>query len=76
MNALGEKIGRHFNLSACAFAELDEAAAIAVIDYTWYRSDVPSLAGTYNTEEFGTPEVLRRCRAGEAVVIRDVFDDP
>ena len=37
---------------------------------------MPSLVGTYRMEEFVTPEILQRCRAGEAVVIRDVFDDP
>ncbi|MBD2309371.1 response regulator [Chroococcidiopsis sp. FACHB-1243] len=76
MNALGEKIGGHLDLSACAFAELDEAAEIGVINHSWHRSDVPSLAGTYRMEEFVTPDILQRCRAGEAVVVRDVFDDP
>ncbi|MDZ8263173.1 ATP-binding protein [Nostoc sp. ChiQUE01b] len=76
MNALGEKTGRHFDLSACAFAELYESAEIAVIDHSWHRSDVPSLLGTYRMQEFLTPEVLQLCLAGEDVVIRDVFDDP
>ncbi|MFN6561327.1 MAG: ATP-binding protein [Nostoc sp. ChiSLP01] len=76
MNALGEKIGRHFDLSACAFAELYGSAGIAVIDYNWHRSDVPSLAGTYRMQEFLTPEVLQLCLAGVDIVICDVFDDP
>lgn len=75
MNALGEKIAAHLGLSATAFAELQEAAQIGVIKHGWHRSDMPSLLGTYRMEEFVTPEVLRLCRAGEAVVIRDVFDD-
>ncbi|BAY11417.1 ATP-binding protein [Calothrix sp. NIES-2098] len=76
MNALGEKIGGYFNLSACVFAELSETAEIAVIDYTWQLSHMPSFIGTYRMQDFVTPEVLQLCRAGEAVVIRDVFDDP
>ncbi|MDZ8136849.1 MAG: ATP-binding protein, partial [Nostoc sp. DedQUE04] len=76
MNALGEKIGRHFGLSACAFAELYGSAGIAVIDYNWHRSDVPSLRGTYRMQEFLTPEVMQLCLAGVDIVIRDVFDDP
>lgn len=76
MNALGEAIGAHFGLSACAFAELREEATIGVIEHGWRRADVPSLLGTYLMAEFVTPDVLQRCRAGEAVVIRDVFDDP
>ncbi|MFN6483469.1 MULTISPECIES: ATP-binding protein [unclassified Nostoc] len=76
MNALGKKIGRHFDLSACAFAELYGSAGIAVIDYNWHRSDVPSLRGTYRMQEFLTPEVMQLCLAGVDIVIRDVFDDP
>ncbi|WAL59502.1 GAF domain-containing protein [Thermocoleostomius sinensis] len=76
MDALGEKIAAHLGLSACAFAELNETAEIAVINHGWHRSDVPSLVGTYRMEEFVTPEILQRCRAGAAVVIRNVFDDP
>lgn len=76
MNAVGEKIAAHLGLSACAFAELNETAEVAVINYGWHRSDVPSPLGTYRMEEFVTPEILQRCRAGEAVVIRDVFNDP
>lgn len=76
MNALGEKIGRHFNLSASAFAELYGSDGIAVIDYNWHRSDVPSLRGTYRMQQFLTPEVMQLCLAGEDIVIRDVFDDP
>ncbi|MGI2909106.1 ATP-binding protein [Tolypothrix sp. VBCCA 56010] len=76
MNALGEKIGGYFNLSACVFAELSETAEIAVINYTWQLSHMPSFIGTYRMQDFVTPEVLQLCRAGEAVVIRDVFADP
>lgn len=76
MNALGKKIGGYFDLSACAFAELNETAEIAVINYDWHRKDVPSLVGTYRMQDFVTPEILQLCRAGEAVVIRDVFADP
>ena len=76
MNALSEKTAAHLGLSACAFAELNETAEIGVINHDWHRSDVPSLIGTYRMEEFVTPEILQLCRAGEAVVIRDVFDDP
>ncbi len=76
MNALGAKIAAHLGLSACAFAELSETAESAIIDYNWHRPDVSSLLGTYRMGEFVTPEILALCRAGEAVVIRDVFDDP
>ena len=61
MNALGAKIGGYFDLSACAFAELSETAEIAVINYSWHLSDVPSLVGTYRMQDFVTPEILQLC---------------
>jgi PAS domain S-box-containing protein len=76
MNALGEKIGGYFDLSACVFAELSETAEIAVINYSWHLSHMPSFIGTYRMQDFVTPKVLQLCLAGEAVVIRDVFNDP
>jgi PAS domain S-box-containing protein len=76
MNTLGAKLAAYLDLSACAFAELSEGAQFAVINHGWHRSDVPSLLGIYRMEDFMTAEVLRRCLAGEAVIIRDVFDDP
>lgn len=76
MNLVGAKIASYLDLSACAFAELDETAAVAFINHGWHRSDVPSLLGTYRMEEFMRSEVVESCRAGETVIVRDVFDDP
>ncbi len=76
MNVLGAKLAAHLGLSACAFAELVESAQVGIIGHGWHRPGMPSLLGTYRMDEFVAPEVLRRCRAGEAVVIRDVFADP
>ena len=76
INALGEKLAAHLGLSACVFAELLEDAHVGVINHGWHRADMPSLLGTYRMRELMTAEVLQSCRAGEAVVIRDVFADP
>ena len=80
MNALGEKIAAHLHLSASAFAELHEGlhpgTLTAILSHGWHRSDVPSLLGTYRMDEFMTPEVMQLCLTGQAVVIRDVFEDP
>ncbi len=76
MNALGEKLAAHLGLSACAFAELTDSAQTGIIRHEWHRAGLPSFLGTYRMAEFVAPEVLRRCQAGEAVVIRDVWADP
>jgi len=76
LNVLGAKLAAHLGLSACAFVELLESAQVGIIGHGWHRPGMPSLLGTYRMDEFVAPEVLRRCRAGEAVVIRDVFADP
>ncbi|HEX6983223.1 MAG TPA: GAF domain-containing protein [Balneolaceae bacterium] len=72
MEVLGKKIAGYFGLSACTFAEIDENE-IGVIGQTRHVAAMP---GTYRMEEFVSPEVLQRCRAGKPVIIRDVKTDP
>lgn len=74
MNTLGAKISAHFNLSACAFAEITDDE-LGVIEFEWHRSDMPNLTGTYSMKDFVSPDVLQACRKGEYVVICDVFAD-
>ena len=76
MNALGAKIAVDCRLSACAFGELDEAAEIADINCGWHHSDVRGLLGPYCMQELVAPEILQLCRTGNAVIVRDVLDDP
>ena len=80
MNVLGEKIAAYLGLSAIVFAEMyagtDERPPTAILSHGWHRPDVPSLLGTYRVDEFVTPELMQSCLIGEAVIIRDVFDDP
>ena len=76
LNALGEKLAAHLGLSACLYAELFEAAQIAVIAHGWQRADMPNLLRTYRTTEFMSDEIRELCLTGQPVIIRDVFADP
>lgn len=76
LNALGEKIAAHLGLSACLYAELFDAAQIAVIEHGWQRADMPNLLRTYRTTEFMNDEIRQLCLSGQPVIIRDVFADP
>ena len=75
MPTIGAKIGAHFNLSLCAFAEIDEAAEQVVINHDWHRADVPSLVGVHRLADFVEGEVIRLARAGETIVVRDTAAD-
>ncbi|HEX4945332.1 MAG TPA: PAS domain S-box protein, partial [Blastocatellia bacterium] len=76
MNVLGAKIGAYFNLSACAFADIDEATDTGVIKYGWHRDDAPSLVGSYRISAIANEDFFKEIRAGKAVVVRDAATDP
>lgn len=80
MNVLGQKIAQYLDLSASVFAELykgdHEGAVTAILSHGWHRPDVPSLLGTYQMEEFTTPEIQQLLLTGQDVIIRNVFEDP
>jgi diguanylate cyclase (GGDEF)-like protein/PAS domain S-box-containing protein len=76
MQTLGaKKMAAHFDLSLCAFAEIDETAEQVVVQYDWHREDVPSLVGVYRLADFVEEEFIRVARAGEVIVVRDVLTD-
>jgi hypothetical protein len=66
METVGAKMGAFFNLSLCAFTDVDEASDEATITHNWHRDDVRSLVGTYRMSEFLSGEFGRLSRAGEA----------
>ena len=75
MQTIGAKIGAHFDLSLCAFVEIDEAAEQVVINHNWHRADVPSLVGVHGLADFVEGEFIRIARAGEIIVVRDTAAD-
>ena len=71
MRTVGAKLAAHFDLSICAFVEIDEAAEQVVISHDWHRDDVPSLVGSHRLADFVGAEFIRLARAGEAIVVPD-----
>jgi PAS domain S-box-containing protein len=78
MNVVGVKIGAHFNVSRCNFAEINEPADEAVITHEWHREGLPDTAGpkVHRLRDFITDEFYRAARAGEMLVVRDTRTDP
>ena len=75
MPVIGAKIGAHFELSLCAFAEIDETAEQVAINHDWHRADVPSLVGVHHLADFVEGEFIRMARAGEIIIVRDTAAD-
>ena len=75
MDALGAKLGAHFNASVCVFADIDEAAGIIDARYDWHRTDVPSLRGVDRYQDFHTEAFRHSGHARETFVVRDGLAD-
>lgn len=77
MQVLGEKLGRFFDVSNCAFAQFDSSTAVAVIYHDWRRDDTAvSLVGDYPVAEFAALELWEGMVNGQSIVINDVERDP
>ena len=75
MQSIGAKMAAHFQLSLCAFAEINETAEQVVINHDWHREDVPSLVGVFRLADFVEAEFIRLARAGEVIVVRNAATD-
>ena len=75
MQTVGAKMAAYFQLSICAFAEINETAQQVVINHDWHREDVPSLAGVYRLADFMEETFIPIARAGEVIVVRNVVTD-
>ena len=75
MRVVAAKMATYFNLSICAFVEIDEAAEQVVVSHDWHRDDVPGLVGVYRLADFVEEEFIRLARTGEPIVVRDTLRD-
>jgi PAS domain S-box-containing protein len=75
MQTVGAKIGSYMNLSICAFVDIDEAQDQAIVTYSWHRTDVPNLVGTYRISEFLSEAFHVEARTGRIIVVNDVTTD-
>jgi signal transduction histidine kinase len=76
MSVLGARIGRFLDIDSCSFAEINESAGQAVVEYEWRKQDVPSIVGVYRIADFLAEEVQAMLRVGQYVTIDDVDTDP
>ena len=75
MRTVGVKIATHFNLSTCAFVDVDETAEQVVVSHEWHRDDVPALVGAHHLADFVGAEFIRVARTGEVIVVRNTATD-
>lgn len=76
MGVLGAKIGGFLGIGSCAFAEIDEPADRALVEYEWRSDGMPGIAGTYRVSEFLTSGSRDAHRSGQHVAVADVLGDP
>ena len=74
MREIVTRVGLHFNVTRCAYGEVDPSAESINIS-RGYTRDLPSVAGRYPLNVFG-PLMAGELKAGRTVVLEDVRTDP
>jgi signal transduction histidine kinase len=75
LNVLGARIGKFLDIDSCSFAEINEDADQAAIEYEWRKPGVHSIVGTYRISDFLGDEVRALLRVGRDVTTDDVHAD-
>ena len=77
MQIASAKMGAFLHISNCLFADIDEAADLTRVQYTWNAAaGMPDVVGTYRLSDYITAEFRQAARAGKAVVINNTQTDP
>ena len=74
MREIVTRVGMHFEVVRCAYAEVDEDQSSLVVTRGFTR-DVPSVAGRYQLDAFGSL-LTAQLKAGRTAAIDDVRIDP
>ena len=74
MREIVTRVGLHFNVTRCAYGEVDTAGDTIDIS-RGYTRDLPTVAGRYPLNVFG-PLMVGELKDGRTVVISDVTSDP
>ena len=74
MREIVTRVGAHFNVTRCAYGEVDTASETISIA-RGYTRDLPTVAGRYPLDVFG-PLMIGELRHGRTVSIEDVRTDP
>lgn len=75
MAIMGEKIGNHFGVDWCMFAEIVQDPEPVAVSYGWNAPGTASLNGTYHMKDFFSEEQLDGINAGELIIIHDIHKD-
>ncbi|MDF2557649.1 MAG: putative sensor kinase [Bacillales bacterium] len=75
MNTIGEKIGRHLNITNCLFAEVNELKDELIVRYAWHHEDDLNVIGERKLSSFVTEEFRKIAREGKTVIINNTQTD-
>lgn len=76
IETVGPKIGAYLGVSACTFADIDEAADKVSIDHAWETPEIANLRGVYRLSEFVSEDLSRAAHEGVPFVVNDTQTDP
>lgn len=75
MDRAGQRIGEFLQVSACLFADVNEAESTVTAHVGWMRDGLPNLKGAYGFKDY-VPEAMRQSAyAGEVYIVRDAQRD-
>ncbi|MCH5598847.1 PAS domain S-box protein [Niabella ginsengisoli] len=75
LEVVGAKIGTHFNIARSMFVEIHENEEKAMVR-DWHRTDLTGIHGEVLLSQFIDERYLKKCRAGETIIITDVHHSP
>lgn len=77
MELIGQRIGRHFGVSWCMFAEIEEEGSeLITTSYGWNAEGTASLNGTYRLKDFFSDQQMAAGRNGKPFIIENTQTDP
>ncbi|MEO6423111.1 MAG: ATP-binding protein [Candidatus Nitrotoga sp.] len=73
---MASRIGKHFGVANCMFAEIDTIANTARIDTLWKKNDsAVDFSGFYQLSDFITDDVRQTLLANIPIIINDIAED-
>ncbi|MET3722858.1 GAF domain-containing protein [Sphingomonas trueperi] len=68
------KLGEHLKVDRCAYGKIDDAGQVVTVPRDYHADSLPSVAGRYRIEEYGTAtlEIIRR---GDTFLVEDAQTD-
>jgi PAS domain S-box-containing protein len=76
MTLVGRKIGTHFGVAWCIFAEIVNDFEVFTVSYGWNAAHVEPMKRSHQLKDFLTEEQLENYRAGKVMCVSDTQSDP